>query len=176
MLLFPSHWPAEWLVKVVPGMAYSTALRCSGSCAPASAPRLRITRWRPYAVDSGTFHDGGCRLWPRWHALRRHGRFHHPGLALAGKILRVTAEGEIRSDNPFAGSPIYSYGHRNVQGLAWHPQSGVLFASEHGPTGEFGLHARDEINLIKPGGNYGWPDGTCAVSRPKLNRPACVLG
>jgi quinoprotein glucose dehydrogenase len=83
----------------------------------------------------------------------------------------VTADGEVPSDNPFPGSPIYPYGHRNVQGLAWHPQSGVLVASEHGPSGEFGLHARDEINLIKPGGNYGWPDATCAVSRPKLIDP-----
>jgi quinoprotein glucose dehydrogenase len=106
----------------------------------------------------------------------------HPGLAkdphsLAGKILRVTADGEIPSDNPFPGSAVYSYGHRNVQGLAWHPQSGALFASEHGPTGEFGLHARDEINLIEPGGNYGWPDATCAVSRPKLIDPlVCWAG
>jgi quinoprotein glucose dehydrogenase len=128
-------------------------------------------------IPAGTFHDGGrVAFGPDGMLYVGTGDSTHPGLAkdlhsLAGKILRVTAEGEIPSDNPFAGSPIYSYGHRNVQGLAWHPQSGVLFASEHGPTGEFGLHARDEINLIKPGGNYGWPDGTCAVSEPKLIDP-----
>jgi len=128
-------------------------------------------------IPAGTFHDGGrIAFGPDGMLYIGTGDSTHPGLAkdlhsLAGKILRVTAEGEIPSDNPFAGSPIYSYGHRNVQGLAWHPQSGMLFASEHGPTGEFGLHARDEINLIKPGGNYGWPDATCAVSRPKLIDP-----
>jgi quinoprotein glucose dehydrogenase len=78
--------------------------------------------------------------------------------SLGGKILRVTPEGGIPEDNPFHGSPVYSYGHRNPQGLAWHPKSGKLFASEHGPSGEFLLFANDEINLITKGGNYGWPE------------------
>jgi glucose/arabinose dehydrogenase len=76
---------------------------------------------------------------------------------LGGKILRLTAEGDIPSDNPFPDSPVYSFGHRNPQGLAWHPETGMLFASEHGPSGEFGLYSRDEINIIEKGGNYGWP-------------------
>ncbi|MBZ0155029.1 MAG: PQQ-dependent sugar dehydrogenase [Alphaproteobacteria bacterium] len=75
----------------------------------------------------------------------------------AGKILRITPEGEIPSDNPFRGSPVYSYGHRNPQGIAWHPRTGKLFASEHGPSGEFGRFGYDEINIIVKGGNYGWP-------------------
>jgi len=75
----------------------------------------------------------------------------------AGKILRLTPEGGVPADNPFPNSPVYSYGHRNPQGLAWEPQSGALFVSEHGPTGEFGLSAYDEINVIRAGGNYGWP-------------------
>jgi len=70
-----------------------------------------------------------------------------PG-SLAGKILRV---------DPTGGWSVYSLGHRNVQGLAWHPESGRLFATEHGPTGERGLCCNDEVNLIVPGGNYGWP-------------------
>lgn len=70
--------------------------------------------------------------------------------SLAGKVLRVTLEGEIPSDNPFRNSPVYSYGHRNPQGLAWSP-SGELFVSEHGQS------AHDEINLIQAGRNYGWP-------------------
>jgi len=77
--------------------------------------------------------------------------------SLGGKILRLTPEGDIPSDNPFPDSPIYSMGNRNPQGLAWHPETGDLFESEHGPSGEFGLRARDEINVIYPGENYGWP-------------------
>ena len=74
-----------------------------------------------------------------------------------GKILRLTPDGKIPNDNPFPGSPVYSYGHRNPQGLAWHPETGDLFSSEHGPSGEQGWRGHDEINLIIPGGNYGWP-------------------
>jgi quinoprotein glucose dehydrogenase len=78
--------------------------------------------------------------------------------SLGGKILRLTPEGKVPEDNPFPDSPVYSFGHRNPQGLAWHPETGQLFASEHGPSGEFGLRAHDEINMIRPGGNYGWPN------------------
>jgi quinoprotein glucose dehydrogenase len=74
-----------------------------------------------------------------------------------GKILRVTPEGGIPKDNPFGASPLYSYGHRNPQGIAWQQKSGKLFASEHGPSGEFGHFGHDEINVILKGGNYGWP-------------------
>ena len=74
-----------------------------------------------------------------------------------GKILRLTPDGKIPNDNPFPGSPVYSYGNRNPQGLAWHPETGDLFSSEHGPSGEQGWRGHDEINLIIPGGNYGWP-------------------
>jgi quinoprotein glucose dehydrogenase len=77
--------------------------------------------------------------------------------SLGGKILRVTPDGKVPPDNPFKGSPVYSYGHRNPQGLAWQPSTGRLFASEHGPSGEFGRFGHDEINIIVKGGNYGWP-------------------
>lgn len=68
-----------------------------------------------------------------------------------GKILRLTPEGAAAAGNPVAGSPVYSLGHRNVQGLAW-DRAGRLFAAE------FGRNAYDEINLIEPGRNYGWPE------------------
>ena len=73
-----------------------------------------------------------------------------PG-SLAGKILRLDPNGHIPGDNPFPGSPVYSYGHRNPQGLDWHPETGTMVATEHGPS------AHDEVNVIVPGGNYGWP-------------------
>lgn len=77
--------------------------------------------------------------------------------SLAGKILRLTPEGQVPQDNPFAGSPIWSYGHRNPQGLAWHPETGDLFVSEHGPSGEFGLGAMDVVRVVQRGDNVGWP-------------------
>jgi glucose/arabinose dehydrogenase len=70
--------------------------------------------------------------------------------SLGGKILRLTPDGGIPEDNPFPNNPLYSYGHRNVEGLAWDAE-GRLYASE------FGLIAYDEVNLIEPGENYGWP-------------------
>jgi glucose/arabinose dehydrogenase len=77
--------------------------------------------------------------------------------SLGGKILRMNLDGSVPEDNPFPSSVIYSYGNRNSQGLDWHPETGVLYASEHGPSGENGWYAHDEINIIEPGGNYGWP-------------------
>ncbi|MEB6550752.1 PQQ-dependent sugar dehydrogenase [Heyndrickxia sporothermodurans] len=70
--------------------------------------------------------------------------------SLSGKISRMELDGRIPSDNPFKNSYIYSYGHRNPQGLAW-DEHGTMYSTEHGQS------AHDEINLIKPGANYGWP-------------------
>lgn len=67
----------------------------------------------------------------------------------AGKILRIELDGRIPQDNPIINSPVYSLGHRNPQGLAWNSKN-ILYESEHGQS------AHDEINIIKPGANYGW--------------------
>jgi glucose/arabinose dehydrogenase len=74
--------------------------------------------------------------------------------SLAGKILRINPDGSIPEDNPFPNSPVYSYGHRNPQGIDWFDN--LMFSSEHGPSGELG-YAHDEINFIIKGANYGWP-------------------
>ena len=75
--------------------------------------------------------------------------------SLAGKILRVNPDGTIPNDNPFPNSAVYSYGHRNPQGLAWMNKN--LYSSEHGPSIFDGPAGGDEINLISKGKNYGWP-------------------
>lgn len=82
----------------------------------------------------------------------------------AGKILRMTPTGAVPAGNPFANSVVWSYGHRNVQGLAWDAQN-RMYATE------FGQNTTDEINRIVAGGNYGWPtcEGTC--SNPNFRNP-----
>lgn len=85
-----------------------------------------------------------------------------------GKILRVNDDGSIPGDNPFPGSPVWAWGLRNPQGLSW-DSAGRLYASNHGPTGEFGLFHNDEIDLIQRGAFYGWPvkAASTAAGRPQ---------
>jgi glucose/arabinose dehydrogenase len=136
----------------------------------------RLVRDRVILDDiPGAFvHDGGrIRFGPDGMLYVGTGDARQPSLAqdrrsLAGKILRLTPDGGVPDDNPFPGSPVYSLGHRNVQGLAWHPQTRRLYATEHGPSGERGF-AHDEVNLIRPGGNYGWPEVLCGQDgRPEF--------
>jgi len=108
-------------------------------------------------IPQGFIHDGGRMAFgPDGYLYASTGESGEPPLAqdldsLGGKILRITRTGEPAPGNPFDGSPVWSYGHRNVQGLAFDDE-GRLWASE------FGDSSWDELNLIEKGGNYGWPE------------------
>ena len=138
-------------------------------------PRVRIVRYR----DEGTALSGrtvilegipaaqyhaGCRLrfGPDGKLYVTTGDATRGSIAqdmksLGGKTLRLNADGSIPADNPFPGSPVFSLGHRNSQGLDWDPKSGLLFETEHGPSGFDGPGGGDEVNLVEAGKNYGWP-------------------
>ncbi len=79
-----------------------------------------------------------------------------------GAVLRLHPDGRVPADNPFADRAdarpeIFTYGHRNVQGMAVHPEDGAIWTHEHGPRGG------DEVNILKPGANYGWPEVTYGI-------------
>ncbi len=107
-------------------------------------------------IPAGSIHDGGrIAFGPDGNLYIATGDSGDVGLAqdlssLGGKILRIRPDGSIPPDNPDPSSPVWSYGHRNIQGLAW-DAGDRLWATE------FGANAWDELNLIEAGGNYGWP-------------------
>lgn len=92
--------------------------------------------------------------------------------SLAGKILRLTPEGDVPSDNPF-GNAVWSYGHRNPQGIAW-DDKGRMWSTEHGRSGA--ASGYDELNAIVKGGNYGWPDIQGDAGRDGMIRPVAHSG
>ena len=114
-------------------------------------------------IPGGPIHDGGrIRFGPDGMLYVTTGDAGNMALSrdlgsTAGKILRIAPDGTIPDDNPFAGSPVYSSGHRNPQGIDWHPLTGMLAATDHGPSGERGV-AHDEINVVARGASYGWPE------------------
>ncbi|MCT8138041.1 PQQ-dependent sugar dehydrogenase [Anaerobacillus sp. CMMVII] len=122
---------------------------------------LKENTWKETSVlleeiPGGRIHNGGrIKFGPDGKLYATAGDAGQPDFAqdvesLAGKILRIELNGDVPTDNPFENSYVYSYGHRNPQGLAW-DADGTLYSSEHGQS------ALDEINLIEPGKNYGWP-------------------
>lgn len=133
----------------------------------------RLGRQTPIltGIPKNTYHDGGRLLvGPNSTLFVGTGDAGDPGLAqnrrsLAGKVLRITFDGRPAPGNPFPGSPVYSLGHRNVQGLAL-DSAGRLWASE------FGQSDVDELNLILPGRNYGWPVHEGASKDARYVNPA----
>jgi glucose/arabinose dehydrogenase len=115
------------------------------------APRSILT-----GIPKGMFHDGGRLAFGPDGMLyittgdATEGDDAQNLQSLGGKILRVTPTGGIPAGNPFPGSPVWSYGHRNPQGIAW-DSHGTMWASE------FGQDTWDELNIIRPGKDYGWP-------------------
>lgn len=126
------------------------------------------------SIPGNMFHNGGrLSFGPDDMLYITTGDALEPSLAqdtdsLAGKILRVTDEGEIPTDNPF-GNEVYSYGHRNPQGLAWDDDES-LWATEHGDG------ARDELNLIEAGFNYGWPEIEGMQEASNMQTPVMYSG
>jgi glucose/arabinose dehydrogenase len=96
--------------------------------------------------------------------------------SLAGKILRVNDDGTVPADNPFIGQQnarpeIWSYGHRNPQGIDWQPETNLLFETEHGPSGFDGPGGGDEVNIVEKGKNYGWPVIHHTQTHPGMEAP-----
>lgn len=110
-------------------------------------------------IPAARFHDGGrIKFGPDELLYITTGDATVPSTAqdinsVSGKILRMGKDASIPIDNPF-GNYVFSYGHRNPQGIAWHPEKKILYEAEHGPS------KRDEVNIIEKGKNYGWPT-TC---------------
>jgi aldose sugar dehydrogenase len=130
-------------------------------------------------IVAGAYHNG-CRLKfgpdAKLYATVGDG-YDHRELAqatntLAGKVLRLNPDGTVPPDNPFPKSYVWSYGHRNSQGLAFQPGTGRLFATEHG-TGPGG---NNELNVIEKGRNYGWPTVVGDVDDTRFVRPIMVRG
>lgn len=129
-------------------------------------------------IPGAPYHDGGrIAFGPDGYLYITTGDAGNPESAqdinsLAGKILRIDPRGEIPPDNPF-GNAVWSYGHRNPQGLAW-DDKGRLWATEHGRSGIFSGY--DELNLIEKGKNYGWPEIQGNETRIGMESPVAQSG
>ncbi|MGP1385233.1 MAG: PQQ-dependent sugar dehydrogenase [Thainema sp.] len=127
-------------------------------------------------IPVATYHNGGrLRFGPDGMLYIGTGDARNPDLAqnpdsLAGKILRVTPDGQVPADNPFPNNPVYILGIRNTQGFDW-PNESIMWVSDHGPSGDLGRRAHDEINVAKAGDNLGWPAIYRCDTQANLRRP-----
>lgn len=157
------------------------------------SPVNRVERWRlsqdgtsatrdRIIVDNipvAQFHNGGrIRFGPDGMLYIGTGDARDPDLSqdvnsLAGKILRVTPDGQVPADNPFAGNPVYILGIRNTQGFDWVNPS-TLWVSDHGPSGELGRSGHDKVSVAQAGANLGWPTIYRCESQQGLVTPAIV--
>jgi len=130
-------------------------------------------------IPAGTFHDGGrLRFGPDGMLYVGTGDGRNSATSqnddsLAGKILRLTDEGGVPGDNPVNGKAYYAKGIRNTQGFDWY-DADTLAVTDHGPTGEMGLEGLDELSMVPPGANLGWPQVYGCQSGPGLVTPTFV--
>jgi aldose sugar dehydrogenase len=130
-------------------------------------------------IPVAQYHNGGrIRFGPDGMLYVGTGDARDPDLSqdvnsLAGKILRVTPDGEVPADNPFAGNPVYILGIRNTQGFDWINES-TLWVSDHGPSGELGRSGHDKVSVAQAGDNLGWPTTYRCESQQGLVTPAIV--
>ena len=130
-------------------------------------------------IPVAQFHNGGrIRFGPDGMLYIGTGDAKKPDLSqnvksLAGKILRVTPDGQVPADNPFPGNPVYIMGIRNTQGFDW-VNASTLWVSDHGPSGELGRSGHDKVSVAQAGDNLGWPTIYRCESRQGLVTPAIV--
>jgi aldose sugar dehydrogenase len=155
-----------------------------------SGPENRVERWTLAAdgasaerdrtiidgIPSAELHDGGrLRFGPDGMLYVGSGDARDPDRAqdpasLAGKILRLTPEGEVPSDNPMPGNPVFLLGIRNTQGFDW-DERGTLLVTDHGPSGDLLRRGHDEVNVAAPGSNLGWPTIYACEAQPGMVSP-----
>jgi aldose sugar dehydrogenase len=156
----------------------------------ASGPENRVERWTLAkdgssaqrdrtiiaGIPSAEFHDGGrLRFGPDGMLYVGTGDAREPDRAQdpaspAGKILRLTPDGEVPGDNPVPGNPAFLLGIRNTQGFDWN-ERGTLFVTDHGPSGDLLRSGHDEVNVAEPGSNLGWPTIYSCEARSGMSSP-----
>jgi glucose/arabinose dehydrogenase len=131
-------------------------------------------------IPSAAFHDGGrLRFGPDGMLYVGTGDSRDPDLSQspnspAGKLLRLTPDGQVPADNPFTGSPAFLLGIRNTQGWDWKDRE-TLYLTDHGPSGETNRRAHDEVNVARAGDNLGWPELYSCESREGMVTPSLTF-